>query len=142
VVAPDGATPVAGASVTLTVVPSAKLVACAGASSCTLLSDESGEVSSYITPPTAGVFSITAALAPASYVNPQRVFGTLSATSSSLDIAFTNSYRWVAQGASFDMPLTVRVVSNGSPVVGRNVDFSVMAGSASVVPSTVIADAQ
>ncbi len=49
VLAPDGTTPVAGASVFFTSAPAAALAACKGATSCTVLSNESGLVSTFVT---------------------------------------------------------------------------------------------
>jgi len=44
----------------------------------------------------------------------------------------------VTQGANLDMTLTARVLSNGSPVVGRGVNFSISRGTATVTPSQVM----
>jgi hypothetical protein len=139
--ADDGVTPVAGASIFFSVAPAAGLGACAGASSCTLLTDESGQVSTRVTVLSAGTMTITAALAPASY-NPAKVVETgLQGTSSALDIALTSPYVWIAQGASLDVPLTARVLSFGSPVPGRTVNYQVVKGSGTLTYTTTTTNA-
>ena len=47
------------------------LSACAGATSCTMLSNDSGEASTYVTPLSSGTLTVTATLAPASYASPK-----------------------------------------------------------------------
>jgi hypothetical protein len=141
VVGPDGLTPVAGASVTLRASPAANLSACSGASSCRVLSDEAGTVSTRITPPSAAVYAIDALLAPASYSPPKSVQATLSATSSSLDIAAVGGYRYVAEGASVDLPLSVRVVHNGLPVAAQAITFAITSGNGILISSTSTTDA-
>jgi len=131
---PDGVTPVAGASVFLTSSPGLAFSVCSGASSCTVLSDESGLVSTLATVLTSGVMTITAQLAPASYSNPQQVQTTLYGTESSLDISLLGPYAWIAQGASINLSLTARVLSNGQPVSGRTVNYYLDKGSATLNP--------
>jgi hypothetical protein len=130
VLAPDGVTPVSGASVYFNTSPAAALSACGSASSCTVLSDEFGVASTRITPAAAGVVTINAVLAPASYSSPKNVQATVSAQTSALDIALLSPSRWVAQGATVDTILTARVLSYGSPLSGKTVNFQVMMGSA------------
>ncbi|PYX87488.1 MAG: hypothetical protein DMG68_11580 [Acidobacteria bacterium] len=137
VFAPDGTTPVAGASVNFTVSPSAALSACAGAGSCTVLTDQSGEASTLLTPSSASTFTITAALAPASYSPAKYVQTTVVARSSSLDIAVLSPYRWVAQGANVDLPVSALVVNNGSPIGGRTVNFAVTLGNGTLTAASL-----
>jgi hypothetical protein len=94
-----------------------------------------------VTPLTAGAISISAVLAPASYSNPQSVQTTLLATTSSLDISIPWPFAWIAQGATLDMPLTARVLSNGAPVSGSTVTFQVMKGSATLNPANATTNA-
>jgi len=141
VVAADGVTPVSGASVFFTATPAVSFSACNGASSCTVLTDQSGQASTRVTPFTAGTISISAVLAPASYLSPQSVQTTLLATSSSLDISVPSPFAWIAQGATLDMPLTARVLSNGAPVSGSTVTFQVMQGSATLNPANATTNA-
>jgi len=140
VLAADGVTPVSGASVFFTATPAVSFSACNGAGSCTVLADQSGQASTRVTPLTAGTISISAVLAPGSYSNPQSVQTTLLATSSSLDISLPSPFAWIAQGATLDMPLTARVLSNGSPIGGSTVNFQVMRGSATLDPASATTD--
>jgi IPT/TIG domain len=137
--APDGMTPVAGASVFFTAAPAAALSACGGTSSCTVLTNQSGFASTYATVLTASVSTITAELAPASYNPPQEAQATLFGTSTALDIALTPQTVWLAQNATLSLPLTARVLSNGSPMPGRLVDFLVLKGSALLNASSLTA---
>ena len=130
VVAPDGSTPIAGASVFFTSSPAASLAACGGASSCTVLTNQSGLASTYVTALSPGVCTITAELAPASYNPPKEVQAIVLGTSSALDIALAPQSAWIAQGATLSVQLTARVLANGQPVSGRPVDYRVLKGSA------------
>jgi hypothetical protein len=130
VAALDGTTPVAGASVFLTSSPAASLAACGGASSCTVLTNQSGLASTYVTVLSPAVSTITAELAPASYNPPKEVQAIVVGTSSALDIALAPQSAWIAQGATLSVQLTARVLSNGQPVSGRVVDYRVLKGSA------------
>jgi IPT/TIG domain len=67
VLAPDGVTPVPGASVFFTSTPAVSFSACSGAGSCTLVTDQTGQASSFVSVLTTGAITITAKLAPASY---------------------------------------------------------------------------
>src|SRR5207244_4725516 len=91
---------------------------------------------------TAGTISMSAVLAPASYLSPQSVQTTLLATSSSLDISVPSPFAWIAQGATLDMPLPARVLSNGAPVSGSTVTFQVMQGSATLNPANATTNAK
>ena len=135
-VAADGVTPVAGASVFLTASPAVSFSACSGGGSCTVLSDQTGQVSTFATVISAGTITITAQLAPASYSNPQQAQTTLLGTESSLDLALTPQYSWIAQGASVTVPLSARVMSNGTPVKGRTVNFYLIKGSGTLKPGS------
>ncbi|MBZ5704510.1 MAG: IPT/TIG domain-containing protein [Acidobacteriia bacterium] len=139
--AADGVTPVAGASIFFSVTPHAAFSACGNAASCTLLTDESGQVSTRVTVLSAGTMTITAALAPASYNPPKTVQTGLQGTSSALDIALTSPYVWIAQGASLDVPLTARLLSFGSPVAGRTVNYQVVKGSGTLTFTTTTTNA-
>ncbi len=136
----DGSTPVNGASVLFSVVPAAAFSVCGGAASCTVLTDESGLVSTRVTVLTAGTMTITAALAPASYPTPKLVQTTLQGTSSALDLVLSSPYMWIAQGATLDVPLTGRVLASGAPLSGRAVNYQVVKGSATLSSSTATTD--
>jgi hypothetical protein len=139
---PDNVSPVAGASVSLSAAPAVAFAACAGASSCTVLSDDSGGVSTRVTPLTAGTSTITASLAPASYNPPKIVQAPLVATSSALDLGAVSPYQYLAMSATLDVPLSARVLSNGAPLSGRSVTFGIVNGSGTLNPATVNSDSQ
>ncbi|MGA8733532.1 MAG: IPT/TIG domain-containing protein [Terriglobales bacterium] len=132
--APDGVTPVAGASVFFTASPAAAFSACSGGESCTVLTDQSGQASTLVSVLSAGVITITAQLAPASYKAPQQVQTTLLGTESSLDVSLLSQYAWIAQGSTVNLTLTARVLSNGVPINKRTVNFYLDKGSATLNP--------
>src|SRR5260370_6729407 len=87
--------------------------ACSGASSCSALSDEAGESSSWVTPTATGQSTITIALAPASYSPPQTQPATVVGTSSALDLVAMAPTRWVGQGATLAVTLAVEAAQPG-----------------------------
>ena len=134
----DGVTPVNGATVGWSTTNAATLSACAALSACSVVSDESGMASTWVTPGATGTAIVTATLAPGVYSPSQSVSTTLSGTSSSLDIGVTNTYLWIAQGATLSVPLTARVLSLGVPQSGKTVSFTINQGSGSLsAPSAV-----
>jgi hypothetical protein len=128
-VAPDGVSPVAGASVQFSSAPAVAFSVCAGASSCTVLTDQSGLASTWMTVLSANVMTLTAKLAPASYSAPQQVQATLLGVQSPLDMSLAAYSVWVAQGATVSVPLTARVLSNGTAVSGKTVNYQIMQGT-------------
>jgi hypothetical protein len=130
VLAPDGKTPVQGASVVFTSNPAAAFSACSGASSCSLLSDQDGQASSFVSVLSAGAMTITAQLAPGSYSSPRQVQTTLVGSSSALDIALVPQTTSIMQGAAANVTLAARVLSNGFPLGGSIVNFQILKGSA------------
>ena len=140
VFAADGFTSVTGASVLFTATPAVSFSACGGGGNCTLLSDESGQVSTRVTVLTAGVMTISAALAPASYPIPQQVQTTLMGVSSALDLVLASPFAWIAQGATVDVILTARVLSNGAPLGGQVVDYQFMKGAGTLSANTTTTD--
>src|SRR5262249_890567 len=140
VVAVDGATPVVGASVLLASTPSVEFSGCGGSSTCTVLSDDDGMISTRVKLLTTGNNLLTASLAPASYSAPKTVQLTLLGSSSSLDISLDNQQVWVAQGATADIPLAARVLSNGSPVAGKSVQFQILKGTATLASLQSVSD--
>ncbi len=136
----DGLTPVPGASVVFTAAPAVSFTACSGATSCTILSDQGGFASTFVTPLSAGVASITIQLAPASYSAPKQVQATLLGTSSSLDIGLAPQYSSIAIGTSLNVPIKARVISNGVGQSGRTVNFQVVKGSANLSATVVTTD--
>jgi hypothetical protein len=133
-VAADGITPVSGATVawSSTATNGLQFSVCGGASSCSVLSDEAGESSSLVTPTATGQSTITIALAPASYSPPQSQQTTVLATSSALDLVALTPTRWVAQGATIAVPLTIQTLDLGAPMANVTVNFTVTKGTASL----------
>ena len=140
VVAPDGITPVAGASVEFSSSPAVGFSACSGAASCTVLTDQSGAALTYMTVLSAGVLTVTAKLAPASYSNPHQVQTSLLGTSSQLDLSLMTPPVWVAEGASVALPLAARVLSNGSPVSGTAINYQIIAGTGTLSAASIVTD--
>jgi hypothetical protein len=138
VVASDGVTSVNGATVGWTATNGATLSACAGVSTCSAISDESGIVSTWVTPAATGNAVITATLAPGVYSPAHSVGSTLSATSTSLDIGLATPNIWIAQGASLSVPLMARVVSLGAPLSGKQVNFFIDQGSGSLSSASAV----
>ena len=132
VVASDGVTSVNGATVGWTATNGATLSACAGVSTCSAISDESGMASTWVTPAATGNAVITATLAPSVYSPAHSVGSTLSATSTALDIGLTTANIWIAQGASLS------VVSLGAPQTGKEVNFFIDQGSGSLSSTSAV----
>jgi hypothetical protein len=145
--APDGITPVAGATVSFTSNPAAAFAAgmgtpvvCNAGVSCTMLTDQSGQASAFVTVLTATVMTITVQLAPASYTSPQQVQTTLLGVESALDLSLRSPYIWIAQGATLNVTLTAQVLSNGVPLPGQIVNFSLYRGSGTLNPASATTD--
>ncbi len=135
-VAADGVTPVSGATIAWSATNGLQFSACSGASSCSVLTDEAGESSSGVTPTATGTSTITIALAPASYSPPQTQQATVVGTSSALDLVAVIPTRWVGQGATLAVPLTVEALDLGVPQVNVTVNFAVSKGTASLSASS------
>ncbi|MGA2978711.1 MAG: hypothetical protein ABSD76_03885 [Terriglobales bacterium] len=131
-VAADGVTPVSGATIAWSASNGAQLSVCSGASSCSVLSDEAGESSSLATPTATGPSTITIALAPAVYSPPQSQQASVVGTSTTLDLAAVTPTRWVGQGATIAVPLTVEALDLGVPKPNVAVNFSVTNGTAAL----------
>jgi hypothetical protein len=127
--ASDGVTPVGGATIGWSGTNSVQLSACGGASSCTVTTDASGNAATWLTPAATGTATITATLAPGVYSPAKSVNATLSATESASDIGIQPVYFWISQGATVSVPLTARVLSNGTPRTNATVNFFVAQGS-------------
>jgi hypothetical protein len=140
VVAADGVTPVAGASVQFVASPAVAFSACGGGTNCTVVSDASGRASTFMTVLSAGVMTITARLAPATYPSPQQVVTTLLGTSSQLDLSLFTPRVWIVQGATVTLPLTARLLSNGMPVAASQVNYQITQGAATLSASSAQTD--
>jgi len=131
-VAADGITKVSGATIAWSATNGLQFSVCGGASSCSVLSDEAGEASSWVTPTATGQSTITIALAPASYAPPQSQQATVVGTSTTLDLVAVTPTRWVGQGATLAVPLTVEALNLGMPKANVVVNFAVTKGTASL----------
>ncbi len=134
--ASDGVTPVNGATVAWSATNGVQLLACNGTSSCSVLTDESGEASTWVTPIALGQSTITAALAPASYSPAQTQQATLVETESILDLAAVAPTRWIAQGATTAVPLTVEALNMGAPTSNVSISYTITQGTASLSSAT------
>ncbi|MGA2002541.1 MAG: Ig-like domain-containing protein [Terriglobales bacterium] len=135
-VASDGVTPVNGATIAWSATNATQISACSEGSSCSALTDEAGEASTWVTPTALGQSTIVAALAPASYSPPQMQQMTLVATASTLDLAAITPKRWIAQGATINVPLTVEALNMGAPKPNVTVSYTITQGSASLSAAT------
>jgi hypothetical protein len=140
VVAADGVTPVAGATITWSSTNSAALLACGGSFACSVTSDEVGYASTYVVPDLAGVATITAALAPLSYSSSKSVSATVLGTIAASQIGVATPYLYIAQGASLTLPLTARVLSNGIPQNPGTVLFNLTTGSGTLSATSAPTD--
>jgi len=131
-VAADGITPVSGATIAWSATNGLQFSACSGASSCSVLSDEAGESFSCVAPTATGQSTITIALAPLSYSPPQSQQATVVGTSSTLDLVAVTPTRWVGQGATIAVPLTVEALNLGVPKANVVVNFAITKGTASL----------
>jgi hypothetical protein len=132
---------VSGATIAWSASNAVQFSACKGASSCSVLSDEAGESSSWVTPTVTGPSTITIALAPASYSPAQTQQATLVSTSTTLDLAAVTPTSWVGQGATIAVPLTVEALDLGVPVANVTVDFAVTRGTAALSSNSATTNA-
>jgi hypothetical protein len=114
--------------------------ACGGNTSCTLLSDDAGMASSFVTALNAGTATITAKLAPGSYTSPKSTQTTIFGSPSTLAIGLTPSLAWIAAGVTLDLPLIARVLSSGSPTSGQTVNYQLMKGSGTLSTPSAVTD--
>lgn len=137
-VAAGGVIPVAGATIVWSASNSAALSACGGASTCSAISDESGNASTWIVPAVTGSSTLTATLAPGAYPSFKSVSTTVVGTEASLAIGLTSPYSWVVAGGSLALPLTARVMDDATPLSGDTVNFTVALGSGTLSSSSAV----
>ena len=133
--ASDGVTPVNGATIAWSATNGAGLSICGGASSCSVLTDGGGESATWATPAALGQATISIALAPAAYQPAQTQLATLIGTASTLDLAALAPLRWLAQGGTLGIPITVEALDMGVPQANVNIKFTVTNGTASLSSS-------
>ena len=141
VVASDGVTPVGGATIGWSGTNGVQLSACGGASSCSVITDQNGNASTWLTASAPGAAFVTATLAPGVYSPSKSVTGTLSATQSSSDIGVSTANVYVSQGATVNVPIRTRVLSNGIPRNNVQVNFSIVGGSGNLSAANAVTDA-
>ena len=141
-VASDGITPVNGATIAWNATNGVELSVCAGATSCSALTDGAGESATWATPIALGTAAVVAALAPAAYQPAQTQQATLVATASTQDLAAIAPTRWLAQGVTTSVPLTVEALNMGTPQAGVGITFTVTNGAAQLSPSTATTNSQ
>lgn len=141
VLASDGVTPVGGATVGWSGTNGVQISACGGASSCSVISDQNGNAATWLTAAASGASFVTATLAPGVYSSSKSVTGTLSATQTSSDIGVSIPNVYVSQGATVSVPVSARVLSNGSPRSNVQVNFSIVSGSGSLSAISATTDA-
>ena len=129
VLAADGVTPVSGATIGWTATNALQLSACNGASSCSSISDQNGDAATWLTPGVVGVAIVSATLAPGVYSSSKSVNASIYATETSSDIGVVSPYLYVSQMATASIPLTARVLSNGTAKKSVQVNFILVAGS-------------
>lgn len=132
VVAADDVTPVSGATIGWSAANQVQLSACGGASTCSAITDQDGIATTSLTPAIPGQSLVFATLAPGVYNPAKSVSTTLSATESATDIGVLTPYLWIAQGATVSLPVTARVLSNGTPQPAASVAFSIASGTATL----------
>jgi len=137
-VAAGGVIPVAGATIVWNASNGTALSACGGASTCSAVSDESGNASTWVTPAVTGGSTLTATLAPGAYPYSTSVSATVVGTEASLAIGLTAPYSWVVAGGGVTLPLTARVMDNATPLSGESVNFTVAQGSGSLSSSSAV----
>ncbi len=135
-VAADGITPVAGATIAWSGTNRLTFSVCDGATTCSVLSDGAGESFSWVTPATAGQSLVTVSLAPQSYSPPQSQIASVVGTETATDLGVVNPTRWIAQGATVALPLTVVALDLGVPQANVIINFAVMKGSAALSSSS------
>lgn len=129
VLAADEVTPVSGATIGWSATNALQLSVCSGASSCSAVTDQNGDAATWLNPGAVGVATVTATLAPGVYSSSKSVNASINATETSSDIGVASPFLYVSQGATANVPLTVRALSNGAPKKNVQVNFNLVAGS-------------
>jgi hypothetical protein len=141
VLAGDGVTPVTGATVCWSGTNGVQLSACGAASTCSVITDQNGNAATGLTAGAAGTATVTATLAPGVYSPAKSVSATLSATQSASDIGISTPYVYVSQGATVGVPVTARVLNNGTPHGNVQVNFTIASGTGSLSAGSAVTNA-
>jgi len=78
---------------------------------------------------------------PAVFSPPQSQQATVLATSTALDLAAVTPQRWIAQGATISIPLTVQALDLGAPLANVTVNFTLIQGTASLSAASATTNA-
>jgi hypothetical protein len=135
----DGVTPIPNVNVTFTASPVQSFFTACSANPCTLTTDATGEVLARVAVRATGANSIFATIA-----NGEQVEGTIVGSAPTSSIFAAIPFRRVPLGATLSIPISVRVLASGNPVVGQTVNFSFgttpSAGSATFGSASVVTD--
>lgn len=141
VTAADGVTPIAGATVTLSVSPAPSFFPVCGTNPCTVTTDGQGEVMVRVAVRAEGDNAVIASIA-----NGAQTVANISGSRPSLSLLASRTSLRVPVGATLSMPVSVRVLANGSPVAGQTVNFSLgtspSSGTATLAAPSVATNAQ
>lgn len=86
------------------------------------------------------VINISVLLAPASYTTPKSVQATIFGTTSPQDLSLVPAFVWIAQGATVDVALAARLLSNGVAIAGGTVNYQVVKGSGTLSAASANSD--
>ena len=128
--------PLAGIPVTFSVSPTVSAITACNAATCTLATDETGKASAQVLIRANTTHTVTASIS-----NGQNVLASLGVRSSSLDIQAMDPTQRLASGVAVAAPLTVRVLSAGSPVSGRQVVYRLTSGTGTLQSSSALTNA-
>ena len=120
--------------VSISVTPAASLMNACGGNACTLTSDANGEVSSFVTVNGSGANVVTASIS-----NGHQAQTTIAGSSALILSAVTPQLR-VPNGNSATVTLAVRLMNSGSPVSGRQINYSIMSGNGSLGSASAVTD--
>lgn len=135
VLAADGVTPVSGASVRFLSPSASVLLPPCNTQDCTVASDGTGQASVWMLVKAAEVTTVTASLSGGASVS-----ATVTGVSAPLAVAAAPPKIYIARNSSASVPLLVRVVGNGLPLLGRVVEFTVMLGAGNLSAMSATTD--
>jgi IPT/TIG domain len=132
----DGVTPIPGQQVTFSATSGTAQFNACGATTCTLLTDSSGRITTTITPLTTGNIVLTAT----SSIGTQTV--SFNAATLARSIVTTPANQYIAAGATITFKSQAELSNNIFPVTGVLVSWLSLAGPIAFTPVTSAADAQ
>jgi hypothetical protein len=130
---PDGSTPLAGATVQLSVsAGSAFFTGCGGQSTCTLLTDSTGRVQTTVIGGAAGAVTLTAMEVSGGAL----VEATIDDTTPVRTIAIVNASGYIAAGASPSWTISIAATQDGAPAASVPITWTASGLSVSTPTST------